>query len=92
MYVFGILPQELSNPVSTSSISFFIDGELKHIFTHTPDIVQNSETTFLYDQLLFSFNSLPHGVHNLEIQNGQTDQSPSLILFDYLIYTEYVIL
>ena len=56
-------------------------------FSHTPD----GTGLYTYNALLYANNSVTYGDHSFTVQNGRAGGSPSLILFDYLMYTRYVL-
>lgn len=90
LYVFGIIPQNNPNPDSGAEYSFSIDGELVGQFSHDSASPPGS-APFLYNQILYFNDSIPSGKHTFILTNGQSRGNPSLILFDYLIYSMYVV-
>lgn len=45
----------------------------------------------MYNVLLFSVDNLTHASRHLVFENGYIGGPTSLLLFDYLVYTTYVI-
>ncbi|KAJ3556410.1 hypothetical protein NM688_g2044 [Phlebia brevispora] len=84
LYVYGIVSQSTISPNSTADISFYIDGELSGVFTYTPP----GESSYLYNVCLYANDSLSAGSHSFMLQNGVAGGITSLVLFDYIIYTQ----
>lgn len=68
---------------STADISFYVDGKLSGNFTYTPP----GDDSFLYNITLFSKTGLDSGFHTFMLQNGG-GSVPSLVLFDYMVYSQ----
>ncbi|KAM5539198.1 hypothetical protein V8D89_007071 [Ganoderma adspersum] len=82
VYVFNVVPNTLPNSTITiADIAFSIDGSNPYTFTRQPD--PNSDT-ILYNQLVYRNTTLEDGPHTLTMTVG----SYSLVLFDYLLYTQ----
>ena len=72
-----------NNPSGASDQTFTVDGHNVSTFKHTP----SGDGSFVYNALLYANTSLAHGQHTIKMQNGQSKDLSSLILFDYLVYT-----
>ncbi|EPT00112.1 hypothetical protein FOMPIDRAFT_1080825, partial [Fomitopsis schrenkii] len=66
-----------------TNASFELDGLLLDTFKHPP---QPIEDQYLYNVLLFSMSALVNTEHTL-VMTAVQGESPSLLLFDYAIYT-----
>ena len=64
---------------------FYIDGVQRGAYTYTPT---QTNASYTYNQLLFSIKGLTNVSHVFTLQNGQIGGPMSLVLFDYLIYTQ----
>lgn len=89
IYVFGMLGQTDVTPAgvnwtTTEDLSFLIDGELSGSFSYNPP----GSGPYLYNVCLFSNDALDSGSHTLELQNGRPGGINSLVLFDYIIYSQ----
>ncbi|GJE89317.1 hypothetical protein PsYK624_054160 [Phanerochaete sordida] len=82
IFVFGAQLQ-LSGK-SSADVLFFVDDQMVSTYTFTPSGPQDVAT---YGQLLFSQDNLKEAPHTLTLQNGRVGGAPSLVLFDYLVYT-----
>lgn len=90
IYVYGITPVGGPNPNDAADYIFSLDGGVFGDYVRdrvAPLVLQPS---FVYDVLLFHSNNLSSGQHTLDMQNGILGGNPSLILFDYIVYTMYV--
>ncbi|EJD35787.1 hypothetical protein AURDEDRAFT_175128 [Auricularia subglabra TFB-10046 SS5] len=89
VYVFFILGNQLSFINIDTHLAFHLDGETSPSGTfdrmHDPTV-----EGFLYNQLVFSTNSLHAGEHTMVIRCAAKGTSPSLALFDYAIYSAEV--
>ena len=82
VYVYNIIPNYLPGGAATLvNISFALDGETVGNFLHNPD----SSSDFLYNQLVYANASLSVSHHTLVM--SASGRSPSVIVFDYLLYT-----
>lgn len=86
VYVFGILSYSITDPASSSDISFYIDGDPAGSFQFTP----TGQPTYSYNAILYANASLQYANHTLSLQNGRFGGGLSLILLDYIIYSTYV--
>lgn len=68
---------------SDTYLEFVIDGTPHGYFFNSTHHIN----AYTYDVPFFSIDSLPYKPHTLEIRNGQEGGPPSLLLFDYLVYT-----
>ncbi|KAI0370454.1 hypothetical protein BV20DRAFT_913691, partial [Pilatotrama ljubarskyi] len=83
VYVFNLIANGIRAGVTTfTNLSFTLDGAPAGSYTHLPD---DQAHTIMYDVLVFSNASMPAGWHKLNVVAG--GPTPSLILFDYIIYT-----
>ncbi|TFK88884.1 hypothetical protein K466DRAFT_487976 [Polyporus arcularius HHB13444] len=82
VYVYNVIPNTIANTNTGTNLTFAIDGALVGTFTHTP----SSSTEFDYNTPVHSSTDLKNQEHTLVIQTVG-DTSPSLILFDYVVYT-----
>lgn len=89
IYIFGIIPPDTDSSLPTVDYSFSIDGQQVGQFTKGVN-AEATQTTFVYNALLFSKEGISPGQHTFMIQNGQNGGQRSRILFDYLIYSQYV--
>lgn len=91
IYVYGIIVHNSSNPTTGADYSFFLDNQVAEpSFTIPAASASSDQNSLSYNVLLFSSESLSHGEHWFILQNGREGGDPSLILFDYLIYTRWV--
>ncbi len=85
VYVYNVIPNTVTdaNTDTGTNLTFSIDGARVGTFTHTP----SSSMEFDYNTPVHSSTDLNmNQEHTLVIQTVG-DISPSLILFDYVIYT-----
>ena len=82
VYAFNIIANHQDGGVTTEThMTFWIDGEKVGQYDHMP----NNTTDFEFRVPVYANSTLPYGEHTLQIVvNGTT---PSLVLFDYAIYT-----
>ena len=78
-----MLTQE-TNYTTTVDIYFYIDGELAGGYTHVP----NGDNTYIYNVCLWASDSIGPGAHTFQMQNGRAGGNGSLVLFDYIIYSQ----
>ncbi|KAI0365392.1 hypothetical protein BV20DRAFT_757191 [Pilatotrama ljubarskyi] len=82
VYVFNLLANtQLPGVITFTNLSFTLDDAPAGSYSHFPD----SAHGILYGVPVFSNASIPPGRHTLKIVAG--GPTPSLILFDYIIYT-----
>ena len=85
VYVYGITPNSMSagrTDVTTfMNLSFVLDDEHVGNYVHQP----NESSVVEYNVPVYVNTSLSNGGHSLLIQFGGS--SPSLFLFDYVVYT-----
>ena len=85
VYVYNVVPNFLRNgAITLVNVSFALDGEPVGHFFHAPD----SSSEVLYHQLVYANASLADTVHTLVMSASGSE--PSLIFFDYLVYTTEV--
>ncbi|KAI0354718.1 hypothetical protein OH77DRAFT_1375495, partial [Trametes cingulata] len=83
VYVFNLIANTIPNIITTTNLSFSLDGGPATVYYHAPD--PNTSDDLLYNVLVYSNTSLPPGLHQLRIAAG--GPTASLVLFDYIIYT-----
>ena len=85
VYVYNIIANALPSESATTltQVNFFIDNDLVGNYEHVP---QNTGPTFEYGVLVYANASIPYGAHNF-IMSAQGPNT-SLILFDYMMYTQ----
>lgn len=85
--MYGFLSADGDNRVrpysSDTYLEFFIDGTFNGAFSYKSENI----TSYTYDVSFFSVDSLPYEPHSIQIRNGRHGGLPSLLLFDYLVYT-----
>ncbi|EJF59406.1 hypothetical protein DICSQDRAFT_128273 [Dichomitus squalens LYAD-421 SS1] len=81
VYVYDVVPNMVFETVTTSNMTFAIDGSVLGNFTHSPD----PSGEILYNQLVYSNTELEPATHTIVI--SAEGENHSFILFDYLIYT-----
>ncbi|KAI0717145.1 hypothetical protein C8Q76DRAFT_571098, partial [Earliella scabrosa] len=82
VYVYNVLANTTGGKPRNTTLEFRVDGVLDGNFAHAP----NSSPDLEYHVLVYSNENLSDSVHTLEIRTV-VDQFPSLVLFDYVIYT-----
>jgi hypothetical protein len=85
VYVFCIIPNLVNGTKPThTNIGFSLDEIDYPHFNHESD-----ETTDMqYDHMVFFKDGLPHQPHTLVVSSiAESDTEPSLMLFDYVLYT-----
>ena len=85
MYFFGILLH--SDTLPGADLTFFIDGNKAGEFSYMPD----GSGSYAYNWPLFAKENLEAAPHTAVMQNGKEGGGASLLLFDYLVYTKYVV-
>ena len=83
-YAFGIQAPVVDFATTTADLSFYIDGVLSGTYTYTPP---EDSSQYAYNVLLWGSSSISPGQHTFTLQNGQSGGIPSLVLFDYAVYT-----
>ena len=87
VYVYNIIPNTFPDGSSTLvNISFALDGKTVGEFKHFP----NASSEISYHQLVYSHTNLSDSSHTFIMSASGIDSEPSLILFDYLVYTTEV--
>ncbi|KAJ3542872.1 hypothetical protein NM688_g5928 [Phlebia brevispora] len=90
IYVYGIQCHLMADLLDChADMEFLIDGEkMSQTYTFTPD--NPGTNTYTYNVLLYGNDSLSSGPHSIVVQNGvQSDNTSSLILLDYMIYSTH---
>lgn len=66
-------------------LAFYLDDSPSPAaqFHHRPDETDD----FSYDHVVYSNEAIPAGKHTMLLSNWATEDSGSLVLFDYAIYT-----
>ncbi|KAI0751143.1 hypothetical protein C8Q80DRAFT_555087 [Daedaleopsis nitida] len=82
VYVYNLVANSIPPTITFTNLSFLIDGEVANSFIHAPE----SSSTVQTKVLVFSQASLSNAAHTLVIRAAGLD--PSLILFDYIEYTQ----
>lgn len=83
VYVYNVVPNFLPNGAITFvNETFTLDGETVGHFSHIPD---DSSSKILYNQLVYANMTLSDSLHTLIMSASGLE--PSLIFFDYLLYT-----
>lgn len=77
-----ILTGSSANPDGNSDMAFILDGTNFSPFERPPD----GNTTFLYNQTVFSVADLSEGLHTITIDSG-LNGNQALVLLDRIIYT-----
>ena len=91
LYAYGATTekQNTTSQPSSADIYFYIDDEMVGNFKHTPN---GTDGYYNYDVLLYSNTSMAHKEHVFMLQNGRESGQTSLVFFDYLIFSRFVIL
>jgi hypothetical protein len=80
IYVYCILANTIpTQSVSGTHLTFTLDGQNAGDFVHTPD----NTTNYLYNVPVYANPSLSNGQHSFTFEMV----NPSLVLFDYLVYS-----
>ncbi|KAK7029884.1 hypothetical protein R3P38DRAFT_3353741 [Favolaschia claudopus] len=79
VYFFGIVPNTVPGTGTVINTAFSLDGTLAGSYTHNPDFSDE----ILYSVPMLSLEGLANIPHTLVAQA----QVPSLLLFDYAVYT-----
>ena len=79
----GALANTVAFADTGTNITFALDGSLVGHYQHIP----SNTTLFDYNIPVYTNGTLGNGEHQLVIQAAGPMQSPSLILFDYVVYT-----
>lgn len=83
VYVYFILDDQQVQPTTSGTyFNITLDGQPAGDFNHNP--IGNGE--FEYDALVYSTEGLPNQNHTVSLSSDGESQ-PSLLLFDYAIYT-----
>lgn len=83
VYIYCILALTSVNPAGNSDMKFYIDNEVVGTFVRPPP----GTSGFEYDVLVYFNASIPHGAHQLMIQNGRINGPKSLVMLDAIIYS-----
>ncbi|KAI5115992.1 hypothetical protein M0805_009064, partial [Coniferiporia weirii] len=81
VYVFIILANNLDPTTTLTRLSFSLDGEVVGSFVHSP----TTSTDYEYNVTAYANDNLANAQHTLIMQT--TGDTPTLILFDYVIYS-----
>ncbi|KAE9400424.1 hypothetical protein BT96DRAFT_992938 [Gymnopus androsaceus JB14] len=84
VYVFCALAESKTSPDGDSVMGFYIDNELKDTFNKS---ALGLNDTYDYNVPVFSISSLTLDFHELVLQNGIVNGSKSLVLLDYILYS-----
>ena len=82
VYVICVITLSDVNPDGNTDMVFLLDGEQVGTLEQPP----TNDTTYLYNQTVFSQTGLAFGPHTIRIEVGHND-TRSLILLDRIIYT-----
>ena len=82
VYVQAILTGSTTSPDGNADYTFLLDGSVAGVFQRQPD----GNTTYLFNQTVFSMEGLSNTSHVLVIESGAAGQK-SLILLDAVIYS-----
>ncbi|PIL37474.1 hypothetical protein GSI_01168 [Ganoderma sinense ZZ0214-1] len=80
VYVYHIVANSIPDVITSTQLSFDLDGKVVGHYSHTPD----SSDTILYNVPVFVSTELANTAHTLIIRGGGRE---SLLLFDYVAYT-----
>ncbi|PIL31270.1 hypothetical protein GSI_05968 [Ganoderma sinense ZZ0214-1] len=83
VYVYNVLANTVAYADTGTNITFALDGSPVGHYRHIP----RNTTLFDYNVPVYSNGTLQNTEHQLVIQAAGAMQSPSLILFDYVVYT-----
>ncbi|KAI0809263.1 hypothetical protein BC629DRAFT_1106608 [Irpex lacteus] len=86
IYVFCIIANSVASPTGTSDMSFYIDGKVVGGFWHAP----SGNTSYQYSYPVYSNSSLSPGIHSFTMVGGHIGGVKSLILLDYIVYSQDV--
>ncbi|KIY53258.1 hypothetical protein FISHEDRAFT_69111 [Fistulina hepatica ATCC 64428] len=84
IYVYVALALTTSDPTGNSVMTFYIDDVQRGTYYK----VAPGENGYEYHVCVFSYDSLSLGDHTLLIQNGLVNGNKSLVLLDYIIYSQ----
>ncbi|KAI0090027.1 hypothetical protein BDY19DRAFT_98976 [Irpex rosettiformis] len=84
IYVFCVLAHSFTSPTSTSDMTFYLDGQVVGHFLSVPD----GDTTYDYNVPVYSNALLTPGSHSFTLQGGRVGGSKSLVLLDYIVYSQ----
>ncbi|KIY49193.1 hypothetical protein FISHEDRAFT_72541 [Fistulina hepatica ATCC 64428] len=84
IYVYVALALTTSDPTGNSVMTFYIDDVQRGTFYKAAP----GENGYEYHVCVFSYDSLSSGDHTLLIQNGLVNGNKSLMLLDYIIYSQ----
>lgn len=82
VYVQVILTGSERFPTGNSDYTFYIDNATSAVFQRAP----NGDTSYQFNQTIFSKTGLSNSLHTLTIESGHGGQQ-SLVLLDSVIYT-----
>lgn len=82
VYVYCIISHSSSDPDGESDLQFMIDGDI----VGSANITPTGSSTYSYNYLVYS-GQFPTGQHTLTVINGQDGGPRSMILLDYIVYT-----
>ena len=81
IYVYFIIANTFPNVTTNTNVTFFIDSQEAGYYAHPPAATAD----FIYNVPVFTQEGMDMTSHNLTI--ASRGDNPSLILFDYLIYS-----
>lgn len=64
-------------------MTFLIDGQPVGSFSQLPD----GATNYDFNVPVYVNTSIPFGVHTFTLENGHVNDTKSLVLLDYIIYS-----
>ncbi|EJD00599.1 uncharacterized protein FOMMEDRAFT_159347 [Fomitiporia mediterranea MF3/22] len=82
VFVKCILTGSSRRPNGNTDLTFYLDNEETSTFRQTP----NGDTTYEYNQTVFSATGLSDAEHNIRLETGHAGQQ-ALVLLDSIIYT-----
>lgn len=84
VYVFCVIAVQAQDFDANMELTFMLDDEVVGVFDLFPP---DGADAFSYDVPVYSNASVPAGMHNLTLVNGQSGGIQSLVLLDYIIYS-----
>ncbi|KAI0666261.1 hypothetical protein C8Q78DRAFT_1072504 [Trametes maxima] len=84
VYVYCILSDTTQFPFGNSDMTFLLDGEQVGRFVRAAP----GNPTYHYNVPVYVNESLPAGEHTITIVNGEPNGNRSLILLDYIVYSQ----
>ena len=83
VYAYNIIANQIPFTTTLTNLTFSIDGDPVGTYVHIPE---NTTNTFEYGVLVYANTSLPYTSHVFVMSAGGPNDS--LVLFDYLVYTQ----